>query len=267
MPVAEPVHAADHVAHMQSGSIRLFKAWGIEVFLHFSWFIIAAYQLTTRRHGYTSPVFAVYEYLALFAIVLMHEFGHALACRQTGGIANRIMLWPLGGIAFVQPPQRAGAQLWAIAAGPLVNVVLLPIFFIAQIVGTQLGLQFRAPDGYRLLHMVALINLSLLVFNLLPIYPLDGGQILRSLLWFPFGPIRSLQVASAIGIVGSALAGVAAVLYFQSIWIGIMAFFLISQAVAGWRHAQAMAAAEREARMASPVRLEPAGAEPRPPML
>ena len=67
------------------------------------------------------------EYLALFLIVLMHEFGHALACRQVGGTANRIVLWPLGGVAYVNPPQRPGATLWSIVAGPLVNVVFLPI--------------------------------------------------------------------------------------------------------------------------------------------
>ena len=59
--------------------------------------------------------------------MLLHEFGHALACRQVGGVANRIVLWPLGGIAYVNPPPRPGAVLWSIAAGPLVNVALVPI--------------------------------------------------------------------------------------------------------------------------------------------
>lgn len=235
---------------MQGGSIRLFKIWGIEVFLHFSWFIIAAYQMSVRQHGYASSIFALYEYIALFVIVLMHEFGHALACRQTGGIADRIMLWPLGGIAFVQPPQRPGAQLWAIAAGPLVNLALIPVLLVAQAVAAQLNWPNTAPDTYQLLGSIAWINTGLLIFNLLPIYPLDGGQILRSLLWFPFGPIRSLQVASALGFVGSLVAGALAVYFWQSLWIGILAFFLISQAVAGWRHAQALAAAEKEARLA-----------------
>ena len=113
---------------MQGGTFRLFRFAGITVFLHFSWFIMAAYQLTERSHNYSSPIWAVYEYLALFGIVLLHEFGHALACRQTGGEADRIVLWPLGGIAFVNPPPRPGAVLWSIAAGPLVNVALIPIF-------------------------------------------------------------------------------------------------------------------------------------------
>src|SRR3954454_24912569 len=113
------------------GTIRLFKFSGIQVYLHFSWFLIAAYEFTQRKGLYASPIWAALEYVALFAIVLLHEFGHALACRQTGGVADRIVLWPLGGIAFVNPPRRPGAMLWSIAAGPLVNVILLPLLTIA----------------------------------------------------------------------------------------------------------------------------------------
>ena len=108
----------------QGGSIRLFRIAGIEVFLHWSWFLVAIYEVQIWRSMFSSPVWAALLYLGLFVLVTMHEFGHALACRQVGGRADRIVLWPLGGIAFVNPPQRAGAMLWSIAAGPLVNVLL-----------------------------------------------------------------------------------------------------------------------------------------------
>ncbi len=81
---------------------------------------------------YSSVTWNVLEYLALFLIVMLHEFGHALACRQVGGTANQIVLWPLGGVAYVDPPPRPGATLWSIAAGPLVNVALLPVLFGAR---------------------------------------------------------------------------------------------------------------------------------------
>jgi Zn-dependent protease len=223
---------------MQGGAFRLFRFAGITVYLHFSWFIIAAWQLTERSHGYSSPAWAVYEYIALFAIVLLHEFGHALACRQTGGEADRIVLWPLGGIAFVNPPPRPGAVLWSIAAGPLVNVALIPIFgalvfFARQSAGVS-------PDLLRLLGMIRYVNYGLLIFNLLPIYPLDGGQIFRALLWFPLGQIRSLKIASVVGLLGGVALAVFA-LWFGSFWIALIAFFLLSQAVNGWRHAKALA--------------------------
>jgi Zn-dependent protease len=240
---------------MQSGAIRLFKFAGIQVSLHFSWFLMAVYMIS-RPHGYHSPIFAVYQYLGLFCIVLLHEFGHAFACRQTGGIANYILLWPFGGFAFVQPPPRPGAQLWSIAAGPLVNVALIPIFALLGLV-LEPRLAYTAPDFARLIGQIAQINLIILVFNLLPIYPLDGGQILRSLLWFPLGPIASLQVASAVGLVGGALLGIYGLLS-GSLWVAFIAFFLVSQAMTGWRHAKQLRLEEE-----SLVRPE----APRPPML
>ncbi len=82
------------------------------------------------RDSYSSVTWNVLEYLALFLIVTIHEFGHALACRQVGGTANQIVLWPLGGVAYVDPPPRPGATLWSIAAGPLVNVALLPVLYV-----------------------------------------------------------------------------------------------------------------------------------------
>ena len=109
------------------GAFRLFRVVGITVFLHWSWFVVAIIEFQQRSQRYTSPLWNALEYLALFGLVLLHEFGHALACRQVGGQADRILLWPLGGVAFVNPPQRPGAMLWSIAAGPLVNVVLVPV--------------------------------------------------------------------------------------------------------------------------------------------
>ena len=224
---------------MQNGSIRLFRFSGIQVYLHFSWFLVAAYQLTERSHSYRSPIWPLYEYCALFGIVLLHEFGHALACRQTGGYADRIVLWPLGGIAFVNPPRRPGAMLWSIAAGPLVNVALVPVFEMLLLFARHAGWSQDAPDLYRLIAMMRFINFALLIFNMLPIYPLDGGQIFRALLWFPLGEIRSLQIASVVGLIGGiALATLA--LWWQSIWTGVMAFFLLSRAFAGWQYAKAL---------------------------
>src|ERR1700680_1955615 len=106
---------------IRQNSIRLFRFNGIDLSLHWSWFLVAAYEISGRQKTYSSLTWNVLEYLALFLIVMLHEFGHALACRQVGGVANQIVLWPLGGVAYVNPPQRPGATLWSIAAGPLVN--------------------------------------------------------------------------------------------------------------------------------------------------
>lgn len=235
------------------GTIRLFKFSGIQVYLHFSWFLVAAYELTQRTGVYSSQIWAGYEYLSLFGIVLLHEFGHALACRQTGGTADQIVLWPLGGIAFVSPPRRPGAVLWSIAAGPLVNVVLVPVLFVALLLASQRA--DESPDLYVLIWSIFRINIALLIFNLLPVYPLDGGQILRALLWFPLGEIRSLQIASVVGLVGGA--GLALLALMQwSFWLGLLAAFIFSRAIAGWQYAKALVQeeeADRQARLVSTV--------------
>src|SRR6516225_6756276 len=111
----------------QRGSFRLFRFAGVQVYLHWSWLVVALIEINMRTRQYGSVVWNVLEYVSLFGIVLMHEFGHALACRQVGGKAEQIILWPLGGVAYVAPPPRPGATLWSIAAGPLVNVGLAPI--------------------------------------------------------------------------------------------------------------------------------------------
>src|SRR5258706_11833553 len=188
----------------KQGSFRLFRLVGIDVYLHWSWFVVAAIEIQYRKGDYSSPMWNVLEYLALFVIVTMHEFGHALACRQVGGQANQIVLWPLGGVAYVDPPPRPGAMLWSIAAGPLVNVALFFVLTPLWMLSRSLGWPDTMPDLYRLLFAIWSINLVLLIFNLLPIYPLDGGQILRSLLWFVLGRARTLTVAAFLGFFGVA---------------------------------------------------------------
>ena len=174
------------------------------------------------------------EYLALFGLVLLHEFGHALACRSVGGQANTILLWPLGGVALVSPPPRPGTTLWCLAAGPLVNVVLVFVFLGIGLILHMTGALSACPDLGKLFKMVALINVGLLIFNLLPIYPLDGGQILRALLWFFLGPSTSLIAVAIIGFVGVGMLVLLAVVM-QSIWFGILSAFIL---LSCWRGLQ-----------------------------
>jgi Zn-dependent protease len=224
----------------RQGTIRLFRLAGIDVFLHWSWFVVAAYEVQVRTSQYSSPVWNVVEYLALFVIVTLHEFGHSLACRQVGGTANYIVLWPLGGVAYVSPPQRPGATLWSLAAGPLVNVALVPILIGLGWVGGVAGLAESHPDLIQLLRAVFAINLVILVFNLLPIYPLDGGQILRSLLWYGLGRARSLMAATVLGFLG-VLAIVAVAVRVQSVWFGIVAVFVALNCWSGFQQARRLA--------------------------
>ena len=220
-------------------SIHLFRFSGIDVFLHWSWFLVAVYEIQSRSGRYSSITWNVLEYLALFVIVLLHEFGHALACRQVGGRANRIVLWPLGGVAYVDPPPRPGATLWSIAAGPLVNVVLMPILYLLVSQGNSLGWFAHTPNVYVLFFTIQRINLWLFIFNILPIYPLDGGQILRSLLWFLLGRARSLMVATILGLLG--VVGFMGLAFLsKDVWLAAIAVFMLLNCWGGLKHAQSL---------------------------
>lgn len=230
---------------LAQGSIRLFTFFGINVYLHWTWLAWLVIR-TQYSYGYDSRFWSVLEFLALFGIVLLHEFGHALATRSVGGTANRIVLWPLGGVAFVSPPPRPGAVLWSIAAGPLVNVLLMPpLIIFAAVMAVTPTFEFNSmADPQRFAFILLLINFGLLVFNMLPIYPLDGGQILQALLWFMIGRARSLQIVSGLGLLAGAAIGVLALMAGE-LFLVFIALFVVWQAYNGWRVARMMVAYER----------------------
>jgi uncharacterized protein (TIGR03067 family) len=216
------------------------------VLLHWSWFFFALLRLQSDGSDdafgfarYDSQVWYAVEYVALFGMVLLHEFRHVLACRSVGGIANRIVLWPLGGVAFIDPPPRPGALLWSTAAGPLVNVLLLAPTIGFWMVCRATGCQDTAPDIYRFAAGVAWINGYLLVFNMLPVYPLDGGRILQALLWFVMGRARSLLVAAAIGLLTGLALLIIAIVERSLVW-GVMAGFGVLFSLVGFQGARAL---------------------------
>lgn len=240
-----------HMSQKSLGGIRLFQVFGITVYLHWTWFIVAGLGVQWGRKMFGSIEWATAAYLLLFAIVLLHEFGHSLACRSVGGQANRIILWPLGGAAFVNPPPRAGALLWSIVAGPLVNVVLL-------IISIPLAMSFwhdHSGLGRFIVNGFFAQNLVLLIFNLIPIYPLDGGQIVRALLWFVIGRVNSLAVSAWIGLVVASLGAVAAALHAQW-WLAMVAVFGAAQSWAAVKQANVLrvrAAAPRQPGVVCPA--------------
>jgi len=120
-------------------------------------------------------------------------------------------------------------------AGPLVNVALLPVLALLSVATSGLP----ESDVHAMFRAISYINIGLLFFNLLPVYPLDGGQILGALLWFVIGRARSLMVTAVIGLVGVAALGWWA-LNSESAWLGLIAFFLGSRCIASFQAARLM---------------------------
>lgn len=233
-------------AQKHQGSFKLFRLAGTDVYVHWSWFLVAVFMIQDRYVLYSSMIWDAIQYVLGFAIVLFHEFGHVLACKRGGGTARSIFIWPLGGLAFVVPKPRPGPYLWTSAAGPLVNVLLAPLLIGAAYL-------LRPPewepntDIFLLARSMAVFNAVVLAFNLLPVYPLDGGRILHAVLWWALGPGRGLAIAAGIGLLASAALGTYA-LYLRDWWFVAMAAFMGLGAIGGIRHAQKLLPLDRAPR-------------------
>ncbi|HVS72849.1 MAG TPA: M50 family metallopeptidase [Phycisphaerae bacterium] len=187
--------------------IPLGRWFGITVVLHWTFLVWAFFELSGSK---MLDIDALTLGL-LFAVVLVHEFGHALSCKAVGGTADHIVLWPLGGIAFVQPPNNPWAWLFSTVCGPLVNAVLWPVFYLACrhlniLDGGDMYFWYRFHTGAERYLGVACywmwqINRLLLLFNLIPAYPMDGGRMLQELLWLVVGFQKSLMIAGMVGTV------------------------------------------------------------------
>jgi Zn-dependent protease/CBS domain-containing protein len=171
--------------------------------------------------------------LALFVCVVLHEFGHSLMAQRLGIETADITLLPIGGLARLKNlPEKPWDEVKIAIAGPLVNVVLAPIFFgVALLLGGSLMAPPNILEGVQSAGQVFVylgyINVALVVFNLIPAFPMDGGRVLRGLLATRYGPVRATDIASAVGqffAAGFFLIG-AFTLNFLLALVGIFIFF------------------------------------------
>ena len=222
-------------------SLPLYKAWGIAVRIHIVFVIIILARLIgTVREDAIGFQFMLVWMAGLFLLVLLHEYGHCIACRKVGGDADEILMWPLGGLAYCQPPNTWRANLITIIGGPLVNVVLVPVFaggLLAlgggwnHIFFNPLDVGGSASEAMTLgfagwsvwsLHFA---NLFMLAFNLLvPMYPLDGSRIVHAFIWRKAGRRRADEVITRVGLVTAVVLATLAIVAGQMIVLGIALF-------------------------------------------
>lgn len=197
-----------------AGSVPLGRWFGIRVRVHASMlWVVGLTILLSAGENYALADRAISMAL-LFGIVLLHEFGHCFAARAVGGTADDILMWPLGGLATTNPPNRPLPSFLTVAGGPAVNVLICALtgaalwYLTGQLVSFN-PFQPMPPAEFYLtsaafyLWWIFSISYILLLFNLLPIFPLDGGQILQTALWPVVGQYRSLHYSCVTGIVGA----------------------------------------------------------------
>jgi Zn-dependent protease len=183
-------------------SLKVASIFGIEVRIHvtfllyLAWIWLNYYQVA----GLSGAIQGVLLILALFACVLLHEFGHAFAARAFGIRTPDITLWPFGGVARLNRiPDKPWQELIVAIAGPLVNVVIAAgLFLIHGTAGIQQAEHLESPR-VDLLAKLAWVNVILVLFNLIPAFPMDGGRVLRALLAMVMPYAQATQIAARLG--------------------------------------------------------------------
>ena len=221
--------------------------WWLVIVVLITWSLGAGY-FPERIHGIApgaSYVLGLVSALLLFASILAHEFGHAIVARRRGIEVQEIDLWLLGGVSRMRGEAHDPRdELRYALAGPAVTAVLAACFGVAALL-----LPSSTPAAVRaLVEYQALINCLLLVFNLMPAFPLDGGRVLRSLLWRRSGNmVRSTETAASVG------RGFGYLLIFlggleflngapEGLWLAVIGFFVVTAAGAQAMGAQVQAA-------------------------
>ena len=226
-------------------SFRAGRVWGIDVRVHLTFVICAIVLLWMElpKPGSGQATFlgravvdAFGTYAILFAVVLLHEFGHCFGARYVGGDADEILLWPLGGLASVNPPHHPRAHAVTTIAGPMVNVILCAI--CSGVLAVWIGSLGAVP--WNPLHPTSPVDESIvpttgqlwvmrfygmsyfiLLVNMLPIFPFDGGRLVHAWLWPRKGYRAATEIATGTGMVGAIVVGLCGLFTEQS-WLLMM---------------------------------------------
>lgn len=234
---------------MRAGNLQVGKLYGIRIGVDYSWFIIFVLITMSLSTQYatlhptwsraTHLLVGILTSLLFFVTVLLHEMGHSVVAIRKGIPVRSINLFIFGGVAQIaRDPKRALDEFWIAIAGPFVS------FLIALVCGLGiLTLKGTSEIASAILTWLGEINFILAVFNLIPGFPLDGGRILRAILWGWKGDFKAATRAAAgvgqlvaycfiaIGVI-TALRGN----FFNGLWIGFIGWFLLNAAQQSYRH-------------------------------
>jgi len=229
---------------MLRAQIRLGRIFGIEIGLHFSWFIIAALlTMSLAGHLYAAnrawPTVLIWTAagvaaLAFFAAILLHELSHAAVARARGVDVPSITLFALGGVARMsRDTADARTEFWMGLAGPITSVLIgVAALGLASLLGWNYDATPATP-GMVMLVWFGFINITLAAFNMIPGFPLDGGRVLRAIIWWRSGDqARATRVAAALGqmvAVGFIVIGFLSFAFgggFGGLWLAFIGLFL-----------------------------------------
>ena len=188
------------------GSIKLITIKDITVYLHFTFLFFLAWMIiayVASGMQWVQLFWSMLFLLAVFASIIVHEYGHALVASFFGISAKRITIYPIGGIASIEKlPENPKQELLISGAGPFVSFCLAALLFLfaPQEFSFQSLRDFNGVlSKENFLYSLGFVNIALAVFNLIPAFPMDGGRILRALLAFKFNYIKATAIATSVG--------------------------------------------------------------------
>lgn len=192
-------------------SFSFVRVFGIDIKIHATFVLILLLGAIQwgGSSGMAGAVFGILLMMLLFLCVILHELGHSLVAKVFGLPVQEILLLPIGGVAQLEKnPQKPLHELLISIAGPLVNLAIAALLIaLAGVSGAFESLNPRglvsgqpsAPSGATMLAWLIAANVSLAVFNLIPAFPMDGGRVLRAILWYLMGFSKATRVASLAG--------------------------------------------------------------------
>ena len=185
-------------------SWKLGEVGGIGIYVHATFLLIIGWVVLNYRsqgESYDATLVGVLFVLTLFACVVLHELGHALTAKRYGIKTRDITLLPIGGVARLDRIPRRPSQEVAVAlAGPAVNVVIAAaLFALLSATGSLTSVGTLSMNKGPFLERIMLVNIFLVLFNMLPAFPMDGGRVLRALLATRMEYTRATQIAAALG--------------------------------------------------------------------
>ena len=226
------------------GSLRIGQIAGIDIYINVSWIIILVlltWSLAVSWFPSIYPGWSVGTYwitsliaaILLFVSVLLHELAHSVVARARGLPVHNITLFIFGGISNIeQEPPSAGVEFQMAVVGPVVSILIGIVCYLLLLPIRQINSPVAGILGY-----LALTNVTLGIFNLIPGFPLDGGRVLRSIIWRVTGSLRkATRIATIVGEVVAYLFILGGIwLFFTGdiiggIWIGFIGWFLLSSA-------------------------------------
>jgi Zn-dependent protease/CBS domain-containing protein len=215
-------------------SFPLFRVAGSELRIHITFFLILLWFgiIHFQQGGIAAAISGIAFILAIFACVLLHEFGHALAARRFGIATPRITLLPIGGLAEMERmPEKPSEEIIVAVAGPLVNVViaLILLIYLGFALDPEAISSLEDPTtGF--IQRLAAVNIILVLFNMIPAFPMDGGRVLRALLAMRYTRVQATETAARIGQMTAFLFGFLGLLSGNVILIFVAIFVYIAAA-------------------------------------